>query len=116
MAIDEYFARRPPGDRAIYEAVASHLCDAGDVDVEAVSVGILFKHRRTFVELRPRKAGMALSMLLPRQIDEPPVTRHVRATGTQIANYVHLKTAADVDDRVRGWLTESYIASAAARL
>ena len=65
MAIDAYFVDAEPGDREIYEAVAEALIDCGPVEIEAVSVGIFFKRSRTFVELRPRKRGMACSMILP---------------------------------------------------
>ena len=78
MAIDAYFVDAVPVDREIYEAVADVLIACGPVEIEAVSVGILFKRSRTFVELRPRKRGMACSMILPIGPESSRVTRRIQ--------------------------------------
>ncbi len=57
MTVDAYFAGRDPADREVFAAVAAHLRELGEVEVEAVGVGVLFKCPGTFVELRPRRIG-----------------------------------------------------------
>jgi len=68
FSLDEYFAARPPREREIFEVIAAHLEDMGEVRVEAVQVGILFKRSRTFAELRPRRDRVVLSVLLSRRM------------------------------------------------
>lgn len=111
LSLDDYFGVRPPGDRAIFKAVAGHLRSLGPIDIEAVGVGVLFKRGRTIVELRPMKRWLALSIVLPRRLDDPRVTRGTPMTGGRVANAVRLWCAEDIDADVRGWLTESYTES-----
>ncbi len=114
MTVDAYFAPRPAIDRAIFDAVAAYFDEIseapGDVHIEAVGVGILFKRGRTFAELRPRRAGMGLSFWLPRIDDHPRITRRMYAQGnrSRASHVVPLLTPADVDESVRNWLAESY--------
>ena len=113
MAIDAYFVDAEPADREIYEAVADALTDCGPVEIEAVSVGIFFKRSRTFVELRPRKRGMACSMILPYALDSDRATRRIQLGSRGVANFVTLVSADDVDQQLREWLAMAYDAASA---
>ncbi len=107
--IDRSFDSRPIGDRAIFDAVATvvdELDDVGEIEIEAVGVGVLFRARRTFVELRPRLVGIGLSVFLPRELPSDRVVRRMRSSGG-VANVIVLAQPADVDDEVRGWIAES---------
>lgn len=108
MSIDDYFAARPSVDREIYEAVAAVLADCDGVEVEAVSVGVLFRARRTFVELRPRRVGLVVSIVLPAALRSWRVTRRVPLGPGAMASFLPAKSAADIDGEVVGWLLESY--------
>jgi hypothetical protein len=107
QAVDEYFAARPEHEREIYDAVVGHLQSVGDVDVEAATVGILVKRRRTFVELRPKQKWVELSILLTRPIDDPRVSKRIVVSRGRFAYFFRLRSAADVDDDLRELLTES---------
>jgi len=109
MSVDEYFAGRPPGEREIFEAVRAHLESLGPVIVEPVGVGILFKGRRTFVELRPKKRWVDLGFGLNRRLDHPRITRRSRDQAGRTYHGVRISSAAEVDDEVREWPTESYL-------
>jgi len=111
MAIDAYFVDAEPEDREIYEAVAATLIESGPVEIEAVSVGILFKRSRTFVELRPRKRGFACSMILPDALGSDRVTRRIVLGTRGVANFVRLESADDVDEELREWLAMAYDAA-----
>jgi hypothetical protein len=116
MTVDDYFTDRDPADREVFEAVAAHLQELGQVEYEAVGVGILFKHGPTFVELRPRRVGMSLSMVLPRRLDHPRVSRRIPMTGSRASNTVPVRSAADIDEQVRRWLTEAYVLTTEGRI
>lgn len=110
VSVDAYYAARPPVEREIFEAVASHLRSLGPVIVEPVGVGILFKGQRTFVELRPKTKWVDLSFALDRRVEHPRVTRTTRTQTSRTYHGTRLRSPDDVDDTVRGWLTESYLA------
>jgi hypothetical protein len=108
LSVEAYFAARPAVERAIFEAVRQHLASLGPLIVEPVGVGILFKRRRTFVELRPMARWVHLGIGLTHRLDHPRVTR-TTATGTgRVYHGIRVTSPADIDEEVRGWLTESY--------
>ena len=111
MSLEQYFSSGAPYERAIYEAVAEHLAGVGRVRTEAVSVGIFFKRVRTFAELRPKRNRVVLSFLLSRPLEHSRIVKTWRGSGERSAYFVDLRAAEDVDDDVRDWLTEAYLAS-----
>jgi hypothetical protein len=113
MSIEAYFATGPAFERPIYEAVASHLETVGPLQVEALSVGIMFKRARTFAELRPMRRWVRLSILLSRPLKHPRIVKTWRGGGNRAAYFVDLRDALEVDDELRDWLTEAYFASPA---
>ena len=98
----------PVGGAGDLRGGAEHLESLGPVIVEPVGVGILFKGKRTFVELRPRAKWVALSFGLNRRAEHPRITRTTRTNTARTYHGVRITGVADVDDVVRAWLTESY--------
>jgi hypothetical protein len=111
LTLDQYFSTGPAFERPIFEAVASHLLPLGDVRVEAVQVGLFFKKARTFVELRPMRDRVRLSMLLSRALEDGRVVKRLGMSGRRFAVYVDLRRPDDVDDQLKQWLTESFLSS-----
>lgn len=109
LSVDAYFAGRPPVEREIFEVVREHLESLGPVIVEPVGVGILFKVRRTFVELRPRTKWVALGFGLNRRVEHPRITRTTRTNTSRTYHGVNIRSPEDIDDQVLAWLTESYL-------
>ena len=109
LSVDDYFAARPPIEREIFEAVREHLESLGPLIVEPVGVGILFKRRRTFVELRPMARWVHLNIGLNYRREHPRITRTARGNGGRTYHGLRITSPADIDDEVRGWLTESYV-------
>ena len=109
LSPDAYFASRPPIEREIFEAVREHLEGLGAVIVEPVSVGIPFKNLRTFVELRPMAKWVALSFGLNYRREHPRITRTIAIANGRTYHAIRVTSAADIDDQVREWLTESYL-------
>lgn len=113
LSFDDYFATGPERERPVFEAVWAHLGDLGDVRVEAVSVGIFFKRRRTFAELRPKQRWVDLGFMLPRRVAHPLITRYATTqSGALTQHGVRLAGPDDVEDQVCAWLTESWAAAA----
>lgn len=108
MSEESYFTARPPYEREIYLAVREHLESLGPVIVEFVNVGIFFKARRNVVELRPMKKWVNLGFGLNRRLTHPRITRTTPMQGSSTWYGTRATSAADIDDVVRGWMTESY--------
>ena len=109
LSVDAYFAGRTLVEREIFEAVRRHLANLGPVIVEPVNVGILFKRRRTFVELRPKARWVQLSIGLNRRLEHPRITRTVRATNGRTYHGIRITSPNEIDAQVRDWLTESFM-------
>lgn len=107
--MEAYFGKRPAVEREIFEAVRAQLEALGDVIVEPVGVGILFKRQRTFVELRPMARWMHLSIGLNYRLGSSRVTRTTPGTNGRFYHGIRVTRAEDIDVEVRAWLTESYL-------
>jgi hypothetical protein len=112
MTLDDYFSTGPPRERPIFEAVMAHLDSVGPVHVEPVSVGIFLKHDRTFVQLRPMRDWVALSFSLRRRVNHPCIKRKVEPYHGRYYHVANLRGPEDVDDEIKGWLTEAYLDTA----
>ncbi len=113
MTIDDYFATGPDHERPIFDAVWAHLStleadDGEPVHVEPVSVGIFFKARTTFAQLRPKTRWVALGFNLDRRLESPKLSRKVLAHGSRLFHVVNLAEPDQVDDEIREWLTEAF--------
>jgi hypothetical protein len=109
MSLDEYFSTGPARERPIYEAVMGHLDTVGPVHVEPVSVGIFLKRSRSFAQLRPMQRWVALSFSLSHPVQHPRITKKVQISHGRYYHAAHLRGPEDLDDQLRGWLTEAYL-------
>jgi hypothetical protein len=106
--VDEWFADEPAEHRAIHDAVAEHLELLGDVQIEAVAVGIFYKRGRTLAELRGRADHLGLTLILPDRIQSDRFSARGAMSGGRVYVKVPLRTPDDVDDEVREWLTVAW--------
>jgi hypothetical protein len=113
MTLDEYLSAGPPHERPVVEAVLAHIRSLGPVTIEPVSVGVLVKARRTFVELRPMSRWEAVWFVLPRRVEHPRIARVMRASNELTSHAVNARSADDIDEQVRDWLSEAYLSSRA---
>ena len=108
MSVEEYFSTGPAHERPIFDAVMAHLDTVGPVHVEPVSVGIFLKQPRKFAELRPMQKWVALSFSLTRRVQHPRIARKPIPHGGRWYHVVNLRSPDELDDDMRGWLTEAY--------
>jgi hypothetical protein len=111
MSLDEYFSTGPAHERPVFEAVMAHVATLGPVHVEPVSVGIFLKRAQTVAELRPRDRWVALSFFLDRVVEHDRIVRKVVEYHGRHYHVANLRGPEDLDDRLRGWLTEAYLNS-----
>ena len=113
LTLEEYFSTGPERERPIFDAVWDHLStlvgdDGDEVYVEPVSVGIFFKGRRTFAQLRPMTRWVALSFNLNRKLESHRLSRKVVAHGGRFHHVVNLVGPEEFDEQLRDWLTEAF--------
>lgn len=111
MTESEYFASGAALEREVYDAVVRTLQGLAPLTIEFLTVGIAFKRARTFAELRPMRNRVRLWFALSRVVEHPRVVKVWRGSGTRAAIVIDLRSAAEVDDEVRDWLTEAFMAS-----
>ncbi|MGH8959530.1 MAG: DUF5655 domain-containing protein [Acidimicrobiia bacterium] len=109
LDLEEYFASGPSWERPIFEAVLAHLETLGPMTVEPVSVGIFIKSNGGFVQLRPKTKWVTLSFALPRRLGSARISRKPIVSGRKIFHFVNLTSPDEVDDELRGWLSESFV-------
>ncbi len=109
MDLEEYLATGPPFERPIVEAVLAHLRTLGPIHVEPVSVGVFVKGTGSLIELRPLTRWVACSFPLDHRVHSPRMSRKPVVAGERIYHWVKLRSADDVDEQVKAWLTESYL-------
>jgi len=108
-SVDDTFAAHPPGHRAVYDAIQAHLRSLGPVHEDAVTVGVFLKRDRKLAEIRPRSRDVWLALSLPRAVEDPRIQRMPWPGGGRVWHVLTLRTADEVDDQVRDWLTEAYL-------
>jgi len=111
MTVEEYFATGPAHERPVFDAVMAHVSTLGPVHIEPVSVGIFLKRAQTFAQLRPKDRWVALSFSLARIVRHERITRKAMEYHSRYHHVANLRSPDDLDDRLRGWLTEAYLNS-----
>jgi hypothetical protein len=112
--LEDWLSTRPPQVRGIVDAVRSHVQGLGeDVVLEPTKDAVMVKKARTFAEVKPRRNGTDVAFIVSRRIDDPRVLRTLDLTRRRIVHVVAVSDAAEVDQQLREWLTEAYVASAA---
>jgi hypothetical protein len=107
--VDATFAGRPPAQRAVYDAILGHLLTLGPVHEDAVGVGVFLKRDRKLAEVRPRSRDVLLGLYLPRPVPDRRFTKVFGPSAPRVAHLLPLRDAAEVDEQVRGWLTEAFL-------
>lgn len=109
--VAESFDGRPAYQLAAYQAMVDHLGTLGPVHVDPVRVGVFLRRVRKFAEVRPKARSLSLALWLPRTVDHPRVARRIQVSTDRVVHMVKLTAVEQVDDQLRAWLTESYLAA-----
>jgi hypothetical protein len=107
--VDDTFAGRPAALRAVYDAILAHLVTLGPVHEDAVGVGVFLKRDRKLAEVRPRSRDVLLGLYLPRPVPDRRFSKVLGPSAPRVVHLLPLRDAAEVDEQVRGWLTEAFL-------
>jgi hypothetical protein len=111
ITVQELLSRHPAWVAEIYTAVIDALRAAGPVHEDAVDVGIFLKSDRSIAQFRPQARSVQLWIFLPYPLENGRVSRVVATGIDRYVNLVKLTSPAEVDEKLRAWLTESYDAN-----
>lgn len=109
LSLEEYFSTGPAFERPVFDAVLAHMqaLDPG-IWYEPVSVGIFFKRRTSFLQLRTMTRWVAVGFGLGHVERGPRIARKVVPYGARYHHVVNVASADEVDDELRAWLTEAW--------
>ncbi|MGZ4766986.1 MAG: DUF5655 domain-containing protein [Ilumatobacteraceae bacterium] len=109
MTLEEYFSTGPSFERPVFDAVMAHLRTLGEPFLEPVSVGVFVKRDGVGVlQLRPMTKWVALCLFLPRTVRDRRISRKPIEAGRAVYHVVNVRGPDDVDDTVKGWITEAW--------
>ncbi|MGZ4619147.1 MAG: DUF5655 domain-containing protein [Frankiaceae bacterium] len=111
--VDDTFANSPPGQRRAYDTIMAYLQTLGPVHEDGVQVGVFLKRQRKFAEIRPMSRALSLNLVLPRTVRDSRVLRTARISSDRVVHVIRLSDATEVDEQVREWLTEAFLAAGA---
>jgi len=111
ITLAEYLRRRTPQQRDVFEALMAYLRSLGPLHVDAVEVGVFLKRQQKLAELRPRRDGVMIYLVLPYAIDAPRCQRSERIGAGRIGNLIRVTAAAQVDAELQEWLRQAYAAA-----
>lgn len=109
MDLEEYFETGPDFERPVFEAVRSVLTGQDpEIWFEPVSVGIFFKRRTSFVQLRTMTKWVAVCFNLDRKLTSNRLSRKVVEHSGRYYHVINVKEPDQIDDELSEWLVESW--------
>jgi hypothetical protein len=108
FTLEEYFASAKAWEQPIYEVVANHLTGLGDVIIDPIAMGIMFKNGPMCCELRAKTKWTALGFSLRRKLESGRLSRKVVDYGGKYFHVINIREPDEIDDEVLGWLTEAW--------
>ncbi|MGI9645269.1 MAG: DUF5655 domain-containing protein [Ilumatobacteraceae bacterium] len=109
LTVGEYLEDAHPLAGPVHERVHEHLSTLdGELIVDPVGAGILYKHDSTFAMLTSKKKWVALGVMLRRRLDSPRVSLKVSEQSGRFWHTFNLHDPDEIDDEMCEWLTESF--------
>lgn len=108
LTVEEYFTSAQPWERPIFDAIAGHLEELGEVIIDPIAMGIQFKNGPVFCMLRAMKRWTALGFSLRRKLNSDRLARKVTGHHGRYYHVINVDDAALIDDEILTWLTEAY--------
>jgi hypothetical protein len=104
--VDRHFAGRPAELRAAFDALVAAL--PADVYIDGLKTVIVLAAHTTFCYVVVRQDRLSIGVFLDRALVSPRVTKLDHVSSGKVASVVEVREPGEVDDELRGWLTEAY--------
>ena len=103
-----------PDGLTLYNAVAQAVADIGEASIRVTKSQIAFRRRTGFALLwRPGQyissdVPAVLSIALPQEVVSDRFKSVVHPSTRMWLHHIEVREAGQIDDEVRGWLTDAY--------
>lgn len=107
--LEDHFRGKPPGIRALFDAVVASIEAIGPVRILPEKTRIAFQVRMSFAQVTPRQKWLDGHVVLARRHE---LARFRKIQTISPRNHVHefrLTTPEEVDGEFRSWLAEAYL-------
>jgi hypothetical protein len=91
-----------------YAALVRVLDRLGPYEVQTKKTSVHIAHRRAFLGVHPRAAGLLLTIVTTTALDSTRVRNREQVSANRCHNEVLLVGAGDVDDELADWITQAY--------
>jgi hypothetical protein len=108
FALEDLFAASTPETLDLARAYVAMLRSLGDVQVLPQKTRLTAVARVRFAGLTPRREGFVATFALHRWLDSPRIVTTEEYGPRWRIHHVRIRSAADLDDELRGWLQESH--------
>lgn len=109
LTVDEYLSGAHPVTGPIHDRIVAHLGTLeGELIVDPVAAGIMYKHDSMVAMLTSRTKWAALTLQLPRRLHSARVSRKIVEYGPIFSHTFNLHDPAEIDDEMCSWLTEAF--------
>jgi hypothetical protein len=108
FTLEDLFARSDEDTLALARRFVALLHGLGDVQVLPQKSRLVCVARVRFAGLEPRRHGFLVNFALRRWLDHARVVRTIGYGPRWRFHYVRVRTGADLDEELTGWLRESH--------
>lgn len=114
--VDEHFVRRDPKLQLLFDGLVGLVKRNGPLKVVPGKTGIAFQVRMRFGGAVVRRNSIEAGFILPQRVEHPRIKKVIAYTPRAYGHHVDIRTPADLDDDLAGWLREAYRVGAQADL
>lgn len=105
--IEDHLRGKSEAIRMLYLGFEAAVRASGPVSVDALKTMICFRRRANFIAVGVRRERLHVTMLLPEGAASERFSR-CGAYGRKTHVELDLRTLEEIDDELRGWLTQAY--------
>ena len=106
--LEEHLSKATPETMEIYAALEAALRTCGPYTAAPAKTQINLLSRTSFGGITLRREWIRLGFVLTRDLDDPRIVSTERLSPRTYVHQVQLRSAADVDKKLRRWLEEAY--------
>ncbi len=109
---ESLFARCDPAVPGVYQALLQALEPIGPFQVEPKTASIHLVAGSAFAGVHPMKSRLRLNIRTERALSGERIVRSEQISARRFHNEVDLRSAAEIDAELIGWLREAYLLGA----
>ena len=107
QSVADHFRGKPPRLRAIFETLVGALKASGPLRVDAVPSSINLISRYHFGGIAIRRDYVRVGFIADHEIEDRRIRRRQRVGDRRVSHSVVVRTRADIDAKLLGWLAEA---------